>query len=245
MRVFRGRGPTVDADREASRTLLEVAADGERAVRVWTPHRQVAFGRRDRRRDGYDSAHSTADERGFPPVERDVGGRAVAYDGETTVAFARAEPIADFRRGTGERYERLASDLEVGLASLPGLERDRLAHDEPEDAFCPGTHSLSTAGPNGRLRKVAGIAQRVRQNGAITAGILLVDGREELVGVLEAVYDALAIPFDPDSVGTVATARGPSNPDVVRQKVEDALVGDAEPTVEPVGALLEESTGQD
>ncbi|AFZ72498.1 lipoyl protein ligase domain-containing protein [Natronobacterium gregoryi] len=245
MRVFRGREPTIAADREASTGLLEVAADGERAVRVWTPHRQLAFGRRDRQQDGYDRARDAAAELGFPPIERDVGGRAVAYDGETAIAFARAEPIDDFRRETGERYEHLAADIADALVSLSGVDRNRLTHDEPENAFCPGTHSLSTAVEDGRLRKVAGLAQRVRQDAAITAGILLVDGRTELLTVLEVVYDALAIPFDPDSVGTVAVAGGPSDPDVVRRTVEETLVGDAEPTVEPAGNLLEDSSKHD
>lgn len=243
MRVFRGRGPTIEADRAASARLLEVATGGERAVRVWTPHRQLAFGRRDRRRDGYDRARAAAREAGFPPVERDVGGRAVAYDGETTVAFARAEPIEDFRRGTDERYERLTDDLERALAGLPGLDRERLVRDEPADAFCPGSHSLSTASSGGAdstaLAKVAGIAQRIRQDAAIAAGILHVDGRESLAAVLESVYGALGVPFDPDSVGSIAAAGGPTDPDVVRGALEAALVGDADPSVEPVAVLLD------
>ncbi|APW96744.1 lipoate--protein ligase [Halobiforma lacisalsi AJ5] len=233
MRVFRGRGPTIEADREASACLLEVATGGERAVRVWTPHRQLAFGRRDRRCNGYDRARAAAREAGFPPVERDVGGRAVAYDGETTIAFARAEPIEDFRRGTDERYERLTDDLERALAGLPGLDRERLARDEPPDAFCPGSHSLSTASSGGAdptaLAKVAGIAQRVRQDAAIAAGM----------AVLESAYGALGVPFDPDSVGSIAAAGGPAEPDVVRAALEEALVGDLEPSVEPVAALLD------
>src|SRR6056297_3978474 len=81
MRVFRGRAGSIAADRDVSRRLLSIAADGDPAVRVWTPHRQIAFGRRDARREGYDRARAAADKRGFPPIERDVGGRAVAYDG--------------------------------------------------------------------------------------------------------------------------------------------------------------------
>ncbi|MFC6769852.1 lipoate--protein ligase family protein, partial [Natrinema soli] len=34
MRVVRGRGDTLAADRDASRRLLSIAADGEPAVRV-------------------------------------------------------------------------------------------------------------------------------------------------------------------------------------------------------------------
>ncbi|MDG5821147.1 lipoate--protein ligase family protein [Natronococcus sp. A-GB7] len=220
MRVFRGRAETIEADREVSGRLLEVAADGERAVRVWTPHRQVAFGRRDSRLEGYDRAREAARERAFPPIERSVGGRAVAYDGETTLAFARAEPIADFRRGTDERYERLTANVADALEKLGvGLERG-----EPDDSFCPGAHSLSTVDGNGR-RKIAGIAQRVRQDAALVSGILVVDNREELARALEAVYGSLEVPLEPENVGSVAAAGGPSDPERIARVLEDRLAG--------------------
>ncbi|ELZ23360.1 Lipoate-protein ligase A-like protein [Haloterrigena salina JCM 13891] len=229
MRVFRGRAATIETDREVSRRLLSTAADGEPAVRVWTPHRQVAFGRRDRRLEGYDRACERARARGFPPVERDVGGRAVAYDGETALAFARAEPVADFRRGTDDRYERATAAVEDALRSLEG--RLDPVRGEPDDSFCPGTHSLSLAaggeGGTENHRKVAGIAQRIRQDAAVVAGIVLVANRDRLAAVLEDVYGALEVPFDPDTVGSVASAGGRSDPAVVRAAVEDALVGDA------------------
>ncbi|WP_226005191.1 lipoyl protein ligase domain-containing protein [Natrinema salinisoli] len=235
MRVFRGRAPTLERDRDASRRLLSVATDGESAVRVWAPHRQVAFGRRDVRLEGYDRARETARERGFHPVERDVGGRAVAYDGTTTLAFARAEPVADFRSGSTDRYERATAALERALRSL-GLEPSR---GEPDDSFCPGTHSLSVADASGderQRRKLVGIAQRVRQDAALVAGIVLVDNCGALARVLEAVYDALAMGLDPASVGTVADAGGPSDPDTVRTAVEDALIGaETDVSVESIG----------
>ncbi|PGF15537.1 lipoate--protein ligase [Natrinema sp. CBA1119] len=227
MRVVRGRRDTLAADRDASRRLLSIAADGgEPAVRVWTPHRQVAFGRRDACLERYDHAREAARGRGFSPLERDVGGRAVAYDGTTTLAFARAEPIADIRAGTTERYERATADLERALDTL-GLEPTR---GEPDDSFCPGTHSLSVvdASTGGRRRrKIVGIAQRVRRGAALVAGVVLVANREELAGVLEPVYDALGVPLEPASIGTIADAGGPADPAKVRTVIEDALVGDA------------------
>jgi len=224
MRVLRGRGGTVDADRDATADMLATAGDrGERALRVWTPHRQVAFGRRDARADGYDAARSAAADRGFAAVERDVGGRAVAYAG-STLAFALAEPLSDLREGIDGRYERATSAVQRALQSV-GVDAER---GEPDDAFCPGTHSLQCGG------KVVGIAQRVRQDAALTAGVVLVADRDELAAVLADVYGALAVPFDPDSVGSVAAAGGPAEPDAVRAAVERAFVGDAEATVERV-----------
>lgn len=221
MHVFRGRAETIAADRRVSDRLLEVAAGDESAVRVWVPHRQIAFGRRDARLDGYECAREAAQIRGFPPVERSVGGRAVAYDGETTIAFARAEPIADFRRGTDERYERLTAAVEGALEEL-GIDLER---GEPADAFCPGTHSLSTVHTTGR-RKLVGIAQRVRSEAALVSGILIADARAELAAVLEAVYDELEVPFNPGTLGSIAAAGGPSDPEQLQRVLETALVGD-------------------
>ncbi|QCS43922.1 lipoate--protein ligase family protein [Natrinema versiforme] len=230
MRVFRGRASSVEADRDASRRLLSIAAGGEPAVRVWIPHRQVAFGRRDTRLEGYDRAREAARDRGLPPIERDVGGRAVAYDGETTLAFARAEPVADFRTGSTDRYERATAALERALRTL-GLEPSR---GEPDGSFCPGTHSLSEtdASADGRRRKLVGIAQRVRADAALVAGVVLVANRTELASVLEAVYDALGVALDPATVGTVAGAGGPTDPETVRAAIEDALIGDASNTAD-------------
>lgn len=225
MRVLRGRAGTVGEDRSVTRALAgDVEASGEPAVRVWTPHRQVAFGRRDARSDGYTSAKRAAEERGFPAYERDVGGRAVAYTG-STVAFVRVEPIEDFRRGTDARYDRAVADLRGALGSL-GVEA---REGEPPDAFCPGAHSLSTdAG------KVVGIAQRVRQGSAAVAGMVLVRDHEEIAEVLEPVYRALSVPFDPESAGSVAASGGPADPTRVARTVESALVGGRDASVERV-----------
>ena len=224
--VYRGRAATVDADREASMALFDHAAGGERAVRVWRPHRQVAFGRRDRNREGYEASKRAASDRGFPPVERRVGGRAVAYDGETTLAFARAEPVTDVRTGIQERYDAVTVALERALADL-GVAVER---GEPADSFCPGSHSLRLAGGG----KVAGIAQRVTADGAVVAGILMVDDRESLAEVLAAVYDALGVSLDPAAVGGLADAVDDS-PSTIRDAVEEALVGNRPRSIVTVG----------
>lgn len=229
MRVYRGRAPTIEADREASERLVEaVGADREPAVRVWTPHRQVAFGRRDANEAGYRSARRRASQRGFPPVEREVGGRAVAYTG-ATVAFARAVPVADPRSGLGERYDAATADLlgaldALGVAATEG---------EPPDSFCPGSHSVQ-APADGRERKLAGLAQRVHSDVAVVAGVLATDDHEAIADVLAPVYDALDVPLDPGTVGSVGRAGGDGDPETVRRTVEAALVGDRPTTRRPV-----------
>ncbi len=217
----------MSADRDATRRLLdEVDESGEAVVRVWAPHRQVAFGRRDAREEGYPAAAAAAQDHGFEAVERSVGGRAVAYDGETTLAFARITPHEDMRRGMDERYESLTSDVEQALCDL-GVAAER---GEPADSFCPGQHSLQCDG------KLVGIAQRVTKGAAITSGICLVANHDELAAVLDDVYEALGVAFDPESVGSVAKAGGPADPEVVREALEAALVGDAEMVVEQLRA---------
>lgn len=223
MHVVRGRDRTPEADRERSRSLLSwTGAEGEPAVRVWRPHRQVAFGRRDANEPGYAEARSVASAHGFLPVTRDVGGRAVAHTG-TTLAFARFEPLADPRRGLGERYDRMQAAVrdalaEVGVDATPG---------EPPNSFCPGDHSLQADG------KIVGLAQRVTAGAAVVSGILVVDQHEVLAEVLADVYDALEVSFDPDTVGSVERAGG--DIDRIRDELESVLVGTEPVQVESIG----------
>lgn len=233
MRRYRGRAATLAADQAVTERLVDrVASEREAAVRVWRPHRQVAFGRRDAATDGYERAQEAARERDFPTVEREVGGRAVAFTG-TTVAFARATPVADPRSGLGERYDAATRDLraalaDLGIAAEPG---------EPPDAFCPGSHSLQATGGDGQSRKIAGLAQRVRQRTALVAGLVLVADHDAVAAVLTPVYDALAVPFDPDAVGSVARAGGVGDPTAVVEAIGDALtrdVDESDVTVEDV-----------
>jgi lipoate-protein ligase A len=228
IRVLRGRAGDAETDREVTRALVadvrEGGAGADPAVRAWTPHRQVAFGRRDARAEGYDRARAAARDNGFPPFARDVGGRAVAYTG-TTVAFLRVEPAADVRTGIDDRYDAAVADVRRALADL-GVDADC---GEPEDAWCPGAHSLSVDG-----RKLVGIAQRVGRGAASVAGIVLVRDRDAIAAVLADVYDALGVPLDPDTVGSLQQAGGPADPQRVARTVEDALVGDRERTIEHV-----------
>ncbi|RQG86724.1 lipoate--protein ligase family protein [Natrarchaeobius halalkaliphilus] len=222
MRVIRGETQSLEADTAVTISLLErTAHDRTPVVRVWHPHRQVAFGRRDTNARQYDSARQIARREGFEPVERTVGGRAVAHTG-TTVAFARCVPIDDPRTGLNERYESTSSDVRTALVEL-GVDARR---GEPDDSFCPGTHSFRANG------KLVGIAQRVRNDAALVSGIVLVRDHGEIARVLSPVYDALEVPFDPQSVGSLARAGGETDPAVVRSVLEDALTGTSCPSIE-------------
>ena len=221
MRVLRGRADTFEADRSRTAAMLARTGEtGEPAVRVWRPYRQLAFGRRDVRADGYETGAEAARERGFRPVERTVGGRAVAYTG-TTVAFATAVPIDDIRTGMGERYEDVTTTVQRALWKL-GVPAQR---GEPPNSFCPGEYSLQCEG------KLVGVAQRVRKGAAVVSGVVNVTDHEEIAAVLEPVYEALDVPFDPESVGSVERAGGNATPRTVVETIENVLVGDATPTV--------------
>ena len=225
MRVLRGRRSDYEADDERTREMADAVADNRTpALRVWRPHRQIAFGRRDARSDGYDRARKVAHEHGYAVLERAVGGRAVAYTG-TTVAVAHAIPVTDHRTGIGARYDdasdRLQSALDtLGVDATPG---------EPPNSFCPGSHSLQADG------KLVGLAQRVRQDVAVAAAIVIVTDHDAIATVLDPIYDAIGVPFDPDSVGSIASAGGTTDPTTIIDAIVDAHVGSGDATVERIG----------
>ena len=220
MRVVRGGKDTPDADRAVTTALLDrVERDGETQLRVWTPPTQVAFGRRDTAAADYDRAREAARRRGYEPVERTVGGRAVAHTG-TTLAFAYA---ATAEQSIQTRYRDVTELLERALRSLD-VTVDR---GEPDAAFCPGAHSLQHDG------KLVGLAQRVRQDAALVAGYVVVRRADEaaIADVLTPVYRKLAVPFEPQSVGSVESAGGPGDPNCVADAIESVFVSGREHTV--------------
>jgi lipoate-protein ligase A len=230
VRVLRDRTATIETDRSVTTAMLNTMAETDvPAVRAWTPPQQVAFGRRDTRADGYDLARAVAEADGYPPVERSVGGRAVAYTG-TTVAFAVAVPIADARRGLAARYDAATTAVVRALRAL-GVHARR---GEPAASFCPGDHSVQAHG------KIVGIAQRIRQDVALVSGIVVVNSHEELAAVLDPVYAALGVPFDPDSVGSVERGGGPADPEAVIEALVDAFCGELSRQRVSAAALLDD-----
>lgn len=214
--VVSGRASDVDTDRAAVDAAVDLATETETPViRVWTPPRHVAFGRRDTRTDGYARARSIADRRGYPSVERSVGGRAVVYSGRT-VAFAVAIPTSDPRSGVGERYDAATSTMVRALRTL-GVSARR---GEPDAAFCPGEYSVQAHG------KLVGIAQRIRRDAALVSGVVITTDHEEIANVLNPVYGALGIPFDPDSVGSIDRGGGTAAPDPVVDALLDVFSGE-------------------
>lgn len=224
MRVLRGRAATIAEDRAVTRQFVERTGEtGDPGVRAWQPPKNVAFGRRDGNRAGYERARRLARRQGYPIAERSVGGHAVAFTG-TTVAFAAAEPVEDARSGIIDRYDRVTA---LVVDAMNALDVD-VEQGEPEGAFCPGTHSLSVRG------KIVGLAQRVHSDVAVTSGIVVVQDHEEIGAVLAPLYDALDVPFERDAVGSIQRAGGDADPEVVIETLADHLTGPATPTVDLV-----------
>lgn len=234
VRVYRGRADDPMTDAKITAELLDRTTETSvPTVRVWQPHRQVAFGRRDSHANGYEAATDAAEDYGYHTVDRRVGGRAVGYTGRT-LAVAHAVPIEDIRRGMCDRYSA-TSQLLIDVLSDLGAE---IIRGEPTDAYCPGSHSVSGVDAAGEPRgKLAGLAQRVQSGAALVSGCLTVAEADEseLQAVLGPVYRFLNVPFDPDSVGSVSAAGGPEDPAVVSRAIEDALVDSREKSVVRVG----------
>ena len=213
MYLVSGRGQTPAEDERCTQRVVELARNtSSPALRVWQPHRVVAFGRRDQHREGYDRAREHAREHDFTPVARSVGGHAVAFTGNT-VAFALAKPTDEMRSGIQERYEDATTTLVSALSTL-SIEP---TEGEPDGAFCPGTHSLSARG------KIAGLAQRVHRDVAVVSGIVVVCDHDEIAAVLDPLYATLSIPFNPDSVGSIARAGGPDSSEAVCEAIQEAF----------------------
>ncbi len=220
MRVVRGSLSDVEDDRRITRELVErTERTGERTIRVWTPPRQVAFGRRDATSDGYQRARRIASTSGYEPIDRSVGGSAVAYTG-STIAFAVCVPTDHDRCSIEHRYQDATERLLDAFESIGAA----VARGEPPESFCPGDYSLQADG------KVAGIAQRVKRQSALVGGCIIALKTDErsISRVLEPVYDALEIPFAATSVGSLERAGGPADTDTISRAIEQTFIDDSD-----------------
>lgn len=218
MYVVEGRLADAEQDWAVTEQLATLVGNSHQDVlRVWQPPRAVAFGPREYRRPGIDDAIAVAKDRGYPPRKRTVGGHAVAIT-EGTLAMAYLVPITDSRRGIGQRYadarERVGHALEtIGVVTT---------HASPPKSFCPGQHALCVDG------KLAGFAQRVRADVALTAGIIIITDCEEFVRLTDAIYRALGLSFDPDSVDSIERAAGIHSIDPVKTAIEATYAAEAD-----------------
>jgi lipoate-protein ligase A len=202
-------------DTAVSRATMQRVAAGElpETLRLIRPARAVAFAKRDALAPGYPAARAAARAAGFESVMRLAGGRAAVFS-EDTLELAHAVPDPDARSGIHARFELTAELLAWALGQL-GV--DARVGEVPGE-YCPGRWSV-----NARAAvKLTGTGQRVIGGGAHVGTVIVIDGAADVRGVLEPVYAALELDWDPASVGAVADEAAGVTWEAVRDAVLDA-----------------------
>ena len=193
-----------------SHALLDRAGAGTlpEAIRLATPGALVSFGRLDALAPGFPAAVAAAREHGYAAVHRLVGGRAAVFNG-STLLFAHVVADPEPARGTHARFAAMAATVVEALRAL-GVADPRVG--EVPGEYCPGAFSVSAGG---RI-KLAGIAQRVTRRAACTQGVLVVEDAAAVRAVLEPVYAALGLAWDPATAGAIEdVAPGVTTPDAL------------------------------
>lgn len=191
-----GMDPATDI--AIAQAILRQASRGEigPTVRISRPRtRTVAFGRSDLRRPGFDDAVSVCRSAGFAPVVRGSGGRAAAYtDAALVLDHISPDPTP------GVQMRQRFSDYGSLIAGvLGGLGVDARVGEVPGE-YCPGDFSVNA---RGRV-KLVGTAQRVVRHAWLFSAVVVFGGGPELRALLPLVHERLELPFDADSVGSVA-----------------------------------------
>jgi lipoate-protein ligase A len=202
----------------------QVALSGNRA------NREVAFGRQDIASPGYEAAAEAARAAGFAAVERLAGGRAAVFH-QGTIAIARAYADPQPPKRTYARFEEMADLI---ADTLRGLGVDARVGEVPGE-YCPGAYSVNARGAT----KLAGIGQRMIRGGAHMGGVVVASGGGEVARVLEPVYRALELDWDPTTSGSVAEELGR---EVDVGELEEALIAELAKRYELVDAELDEET---
>jgi octanoyl-[GcvH]:protein N-octanoyltransferase len=202
-------------DTAVSRALLEAVGSGAapETLRLYRPDDVLAFSGLDAASPGFAEAVAAARAAGFAPALRLAGGRAAVFHSET-LAFAWAMPVAELRDGIQARFDALA---ELVAAALRRLGVDARVGEVPGE-YCPGAHSVNA---RGRV-KLMGVGQRVVRGAAHVGGVIVVGGSARVRAVLEPVYGALGLPFDPATAGAVEDEIGT----VTREEVAAALLAE-------------------
>jgi octanoyl-[GcvH]:protein N-octanoyltransferase len=215
-----------------SRTILRRVAAGELppTVRIHRPGNEVAFGRQDVASPGYQAAAEAARAAGFAAVERLAGGRAAVFHHDT-IAIARAYDDPQPPKRTYARFEEMADLI---ADALRGLGVDARVGEIPGE-YCPGAYSVNARG----AAKLAGIGQRMIRGGAHMGGVVVASGGREVARVLEPVYRALELDWDPATSGSVGDELGRQ---VDPGEVEEAMIAELAKRYELVDAELDEET---
>lgn len=209
------------------------SASGWGWLRIRRPTPTAAFSRRDTLTPGYPRAVKVAEQYGFVPLVRPVGGRlAVHHEGAVVIDVLgrHPDPGRDLQRRFGEFGAAVAT-------ALRGLGVDARVGRLP-DEYCPGDHSVNA---RGRV-KLAGTAQRLTRGSYWLSAVLLVSDPEPVRTLLTAAYPLLGLGFDPATFGSVTDeVPGTSEQEVVealRQALGDVLPLGRQPTVPAAASEL-------
>jgi octanoyl-[GcvH]:protein N-octanoyltransferase len=212
--LLHGRlGPEPALEVALASVLLDAVARGDRGpvLRCYRPPPTVAFGRRDTFLSGFASAAGAARGHGFVPVIRAPGGRAAAYH-EGCVVLDEIMPAKDSLTGIQDRFAR---EAERQAQALRGLGIDARVGEVPGE-YCPGAFTVNAGGK----KKLIGSAQRAVPGGWLLSTVVVIESAARVRSVLEGVYDALELEWDPATVGAVAEEA----PGVRVDDVEHALL---------------------
>jgi octanoyl-[GcvH]:protein N-octanoyltransferase len=217
---------------EVSRTILRRVAAGELppTIRIHRPGDEVAFGRQDVASPGYAAAAEAARAAGFAAVERLAGGRAAVFH-QGTIAIARAYSDPQPPKRTYARFEEMAGLI---ADALRGLGVDARVGEVPGE-YCPGAYSINARGTT----KLAGIGQRMIRGGAHMGGVVVASGGLGITRVLEPVYRALELDWNPATSGSVSDELGR---EVDPGEIEEALLAELAKRYDLVDAELDEET---
>jgi octanoyl-[GcvH]:protein N-octanoyltransferase len=217
---------------EVSRTILRRVAAGELSptIRIHRPGDEVAFGRQDVASPGYAAAAEAARAAGFAAVERLAGGRAAVFH-QGTIAIARAYSDPQPPKRTYARFEEMAGLI---ADALRGLGVDARVGEVPGE-YCPGAYSINARGTT----KLAGIGQRMIRGGAHMGGVVVASGGLGITRVLEPVYRALELDWNPATSGSVSDELGR---EVDPGEIEEALLAELAKRYDLVDAELDEET---
>lgn len=219
------------ADVAVSRAILVRVHRGElpATMRLSRPRHVVAFGSRDTSSPGFGQAVAAAIAGGFDAVVRLAGGRAAVFT-PGTIAFSLAVPDPEPVRGIEVRFRWMATLLASALSDL-GVDA-RIG--EVPGEYCPGAWSVNARG----AVKLVGIGQRLVSKAAHTGGVIVVQRAAEVRTILEPVYRALDLDWDPATVGAVEDER----PDVTWEDVRDAVIARLEHRIDVERWTVDAST---
>jgi octanoyl-[GcvH]:protein N-octanoyltransferase len=206
-----GEDPVLDLALATS--LLQQVAAGRRGpvIRAYRPAPTVAFGRRDSFLDGFARAAATATRAGFTPAIRSAGGRAAAYHEECLVI----DEVVPARDAMADVDVRFAAEAASQAQALRGLGIDARVG-EVAGEYCPGRFSVNARGQT----KLIGAAQRIVSGAWLFSTVVVVGGEGRVRAVLEEVYAALELSWDPASVGSISAER----PGLTVEEVKAALL---------------------